>query len=270
MNCILTHEFYIHLVKNICGVIITIAAIICILTNRTIDKSINRILQSFCVANIFGNCMSLYDTTKMICEGHQKIGFIGIITAMLSLSHILLLTLAEYITMTHRTSDQNAGNYNGLIFLSWMISIVGGSVDIVTISHPGKVIFALLSFSAICYVLMKYHVIIKLHNTQEKVQNMYEHNFLKGSFYRRKEGKHFWNVKYFSVIIFSYIVCCIPMLTLELIDGLYGHVDQIEQYYSYVLVVYSLNYYFLAVICIYLKYQERKVRKKKKDVPVTV
>ena len=245
---------------------VTIVSILSIATNITLEPSICRILLSFSIANLIGCGMLVYDTAQIIClESHHSVGFIVTITALLSLTHVMLLTLAEYIILTCR-SEKKAGNYNGLIFLSWMISISGGSIDVVTTNHVAKSIFVVLFLTAIFFIFVKYYVIIRLHIKKGKLRRTYE-TFLRGSSLRRKVRKKYWKLKYFGMIIYSYVVFSLPWLVNELREGLreglYGkeHEDT-SLSHSITLIVYSFNFYTPSIICIYLRYQQWRSKKR--------
>ena len=253
-------EFVVNLITNGVGMILTGIAILCIATNGTVEPSIGRILLSFSIANIIGASMLTYDAIQMIClQGAHTVGFLVTITLLLSISHVMLLTLAEYIILTSRT-ENNAGNYIGLITLSWIISISAGSLDVTT-NHLGKVVFAVIFSLIISYILTKYYVIMKLHMKKERLRESYKLTYLRGDSRRHNNKKKYWRPKLFSIIIFSYIGCSIPWLVNELQEGLQREPDD-AFIHSLTLIVYSLNFYFPSAVCVYLRYQEWKSQRK--------
>lgn len=266
----LSSIFIVTLVTNAGGLFVNIIAMICIVLNLTVESGIRRIILSLSIANILGTGMLFYDSFKLMCNGsHDRMGFVTTITTMLSLSHVMLLILAEHIIMTCK-KERKAGHFNGLILVSWVISLSGGSMDVVTVSYQTKMFFAILVLLVIMFIVMKYASIIHMHIQKEKLRKLYETNFLEESRTKKDHERcqAFWNVNYFSVIVLSFLLCTLPYLVLELLEGIQGKMSH-SFVHSIVMIIYSINFYFLAFICIYLKYQEVKSRERRDFQPTS-
>lgn len=106
--------FVITLIITCGGILFTVVSIICLVTNTEVDPSLRTILLSFSIANVLGTVMLAYDTTALICEHEEgRLSFVMTISVMLSLSHLLLLMLDEYLTLTSNRK-RTAKDFTGL------------------------------------------------------------------------------------------------------------------------------------------------------------
>ena len=254
-------EFIVTLVTNCSGVLFTVFSIICVITNVSIDPSLCGILLSFSIANLLGIVMLTYDTIALICyHGEQRLGFVATISVTLSTSHLMLLILAEYVIITSSSSRRSVKDFTGLIIISWIISVTLGSVNVVTLRKDARVIFAVGFILVVFFIFTCYLVIVRRHIRAKRILEAYKKHFLKVSFRRNKVVKTYWNLKYFAIIICSYVSCSIPWVVNEFREGL-EITPSSPMFHSISLVIYSLNFYFPSAICMYLRYKQWMAKK---------
>lgn len=255
-------QFVITLVVNCGGMLMTILSLLSLAINPAMDPSLQRIFISFSIANLIGTGMLTYDSISLICShnGEDRLGIVVTITVTLSLSHLMLLMLAEYIILTSG-SRHRANDYTGLILISWIISFTLGGMNVVTITRTGRVAFAVMFFLILIYIVIKYMKILQLHNTKKQLQLRYKKHYLRCTFVKPKGMRKCWKLKFVTIIIFSFICCSVPWLINELKEGFeahaegeHGHEEGMHMMHSVVLVIYSLNFYFPSAICMYVKF----------------
>ena len=94
-------ELALTMVVTVGGVIITLLAILCIVTNTAMDPSYRSILLSYSIANVLGTAMLAYDTISLICNhSAERLSFVITISIMLSLSHLFILTM-DQVSSSH-------------------------------------------------------------------------------------------------------------------------------------------------------------------------
>ena len=249
-------RFIIMLTINCGGVLCTVLSIICVIANTSIDQSLRGILLSYSVANVMGTVMLTYDSFVLICFGDHFLNFVVTITMTLSVTHIMLLMLAEYISLTY-ISKQRARDYTGLLLISWIISITFGSMNVVTIGNTAKIVFVIIFLFAALSILQSYFVVIKKHQKKKYLLETYKRTFLRQNSHTNKVLKRSWKIKLLAIIIFSYIGCSIPWVVNELWEGF--QTDENNPFaHAVALLIYSLNFYFPSGICLYLKYIQRR------------
>ena len=263
--------FLTTLISHSFGVIITIVSIICVLLSTSMNQSLRTILFSFCIANLLGTCMLTYDTMTLICtNGNDNASFVVTITVMLSLSHLMLLMLSEHLYLKSQWALK-VKNFVGLIFISWIISVTSGTLNVVTIRQEARVVFAVALLVGILSLLTKYIYQTKQRQILRHVQEEYNRTFLRGNSRRHKMRKYYWNIKYYNIILSSYIMCTLPWIMNEFRESLRPNShNSLIHWMS--LIVYSVNFYFPSAVCIHLMYRQRRrvQRRKRRSVYMNV
>ena len=249
------YQFFVALISYAGGVLLNVFSIICLVTNTSMDQSLRGILLSFSMANVIGTCMLTYDTYILIChDGQETSGLVATITVMLSVSHLMLLMLAEYLNLNFRWALKIT-NFVGLIFISWIISVTLGSLNVVSIRDDARVIFAGVMLLLVVFILVKYYYIFQQQRKEKRLQKEYIVTFLRGNSRRHKTVKCYWNIKYMPIILLSYAACSIPWVINEFLEGFQEGEENIHMH-SISLIAYSFNFYFPSIACIHLKYKQ--------------
>ena len=256
-------EFIAILSINIIGIILTLLSIVCLLANTKIDRSVRGILLSFLTANIIGIAMLTCDTIALICyPGGQKLGLIVTVSVTLSLSHLMLLLLAEYIILTS-SSRRSGSDFTGLITLSWIISLSIGSVNVITVQPRTRIAFATLFILSVIFILLTYINVIQKERKRTRLQELYKLNYLHKDCVMSHVVKRNWKLKFFAVILLVYVACSLPWVVNEFQEGsgkkLFQPLDQ-----SILLIIYSLNFFSSPFICMYLWCNEQMARRNPK------
>ena len=175
-----------------------------------------------------------------------------VVSASLSLSHILILMTGEYIVLMFARKHR-AREYIGLILLAWIISIIFGAMNPHKLRRDARIGVAVFFISVCLFVIFKHISIVSTIRKKTKLQNLYRRSFLREN-NRTQSRRCYWKLKYFTIIIISYLMCATPWLLCELKEGFEddtgkGH----DMYQRVLLVVYRLNFYPPSVIWIYLK-----------------
>ena len=110
MGCVISNVlpgFIVTLITTCGGVLFTVLSIVCVVINTEIDPSLRSILLSFSIANVMGTAMLAYDNIALICQhAEHRLNFVMTISVMLTLSHLMLLMLDEYLTLaSHRKTN---------------------------------------------------------------------------------------------------------------------------------------------------------------------
>lgn len=184
------------------------------------------------------------------------------ITIMLSIVHITMLMLAEYVILTS-CLRRRAGDFTGLIITSWIISITIGLATVVS-RERSRTLFSIFFVVTIFLFTVTYFVLMRKHRRMQRLQMKYIKTFLQ----ERPEAKmtkivkRCWQLKFVGVVIFSYATCSLPWVINE-IREVANQRNHDENVHFSSLIVYSLNFYFLSSVCIYLKYMHWLTRRKK-------
>lgn len=262
MECNLTSTeqatFIVMVTVNCGGVFLAIVSIITLLTNTSIDQSLRGILLSFSVANLTGAGMLMYDSVTLLCVGDQYSGFTVTITMNLSVTHMMILVLAEYVSLT-TGRKQRARDHTGLLLISWIISVTVGSLKIVTIGVVAKIAFVVLFIIALMVLLKAFMTVVEKHARKKYLLDRYKTAFLKQGEYSRKLLKRSWRIKLLAIIVLSYNVCSIPWVVNELREIISPENVFHLSFHTSSLIIYSIHYYFLSLISIYLRYIQGRV-----------
>ena len=252
-------ELIVTLITSCTGVLFTILSVVCIITNTEIDRSLRSILLSFSIANFMGTAMLAYDNITLICH-HKKerLHFMMTISVMLSLSHLMLLMLSEYINLTSNRR-RRARDFTGLIIISWIISITIGMMNVVS-HEQARIVFAAIFLLIVLFLAVSYLVVINKHRKKKRLQQAYQHTFLRKDLRTTKVIKRIWMLRFFAIIIFSYAGCSILWVINELREGFQKNTVN-SFIHSTSLIIYSLNFYFPSAICVYLRCMQWLSRK---------
>lgn len=275
-NLTVTEEpkFALMLTLNSVGVFVTAISLVCVIPNTSIDQSLRSILLSFTVANVLGTCMLIYDSFVLLCFGNH-LNFTVTITMTLSVTHLLLLVLTEYISLT-AGKKQRARDHTGLLLISWIISITFGSMNVVTIGYTAKMAFVVIYILSLLAVLRFFIFVLRIHKLKKKMLVKYKKTFL----WRPKSTRIVvkkWKIKLLAIIVYSYIVCSLPWILNEIHEGIAHHSgnhsslmlvngsyvmrkNDISYFHTLGLIVYSLHFYFPSSICIFIRHNKRNVK----------
>ena len=243
-------EFIVTLVTNFGGVLFTVLSLACLSTHTEMEKSLRTIFLSFSVANLMGTAMLSYDTIAYICYHEaEKKSIVMTISVILSLSHLMILLLSEYIALASR--KRMAKDFLGLIVISWIISITIGMVNVVS-RREVRVAFSITFLLIVLILVGSYVSIFNEHLKKNKSKKVYQSTFLQRNSDITRNMKKFWMLKLNAIIIFSYAGCSIPWLINEMRDEFSTDTEN-SVIYSASLIIYSLNFYFPSAICMYLK-----------------
>lgn len=234
----------ISLVVNCGGLILTLAALICLATDHEMDQSLRLILVSYSIANLMGPALLLYDTIADTCN------HIMTVSVILTLCHLMILLLAEYHNIASNR-QRTVKDFVGLIIISWIISFTVGMVNVVSM-HDIHVIFSSLYLSFVFLLLATYIAIFRKHKKKNQLKRVYQQTFLVQNCRQEKGVKGFWMLKLFAVIVFSYAVCAMPWLTNEFRNAL-GLGPGVESLHKASVIMYSVNFYFPSGSCVYLR-----------------
>lgn len=248
------------LILNFIGFLLAIVANICIMANTSIDQSLRGILLSFSIANFLGTGMTTYDSFYLICVGHHFLDFAITISMTLSVTHMMLLILTEYISLTG-SWKQRARDHTGLLLISWIISVTFGSMNLVTIGNEAKMTFVIL-FILSLILMLKAFISVKIkHKKRKCLLIRYKRTFLRPNLKKQKVLKRSWKTNLLGFIIISYVIFSVPWILNELNEGLGPH-DSQTLFHHASLISYSVQYYFPSIVCIYLRYIQQKVSSK--------
>ena len=248
---------------NSLGILLTILSFISVYINSTIDRSFRGILLSFSSANFIGACILIYDTICDIYNGEDTILILPLvrISVILTLTHFMLLLLAEYAILTSPNSKRRLDKFFGLIILSWMISVSTGSLITVTENARGfaRVMFAIVFLLALVFISTMFLLLIKKYRLRKNLE-LFKLNILALNHPRSSALRRYWKLKLklLAINLTSYFVCSLFWVFNEIYEGTQS---KRSHYNSIVLNVYSLNFYFPSVICIYLCYKEYKTNR---------
>lgn len=244
---------HVAMVATICGgVLITILSVITVATNSVIDTAVRHILLSFSLANFVSTIMLTYNAYTIICA-KPWISSLMTISVLLSLCHLMLLLLAEYIIIMSKT--RSAKDFIGLILISWISSITVGTLNVVSHETTAVILPAvtatLIIISIVCYILL-----VRKHRMKKKLKRIYHQTFLRTRFASKLMKIH-W-LPLMAVIFISYACFTVLWLINEFKSNSNSNKAEDKKgntFHSVSLIGYSLNFYFPSVICIYLRYQ---------------
>ena len=124
-------------VLNIIGTLLNIISLINIITNDIIEQLLRAILLSFITGNTVGTSMLVYDTIFLSCKqtSDSLDGIDVSLTMFLSCAHIILLLLAEHLSLV-AGCYQRTRDFCGLLMFVWIFSITGIFNQLFSSSYP--------------------------------------------------------------------------------------------------------------------------------------
>ena len=139
------------------------------------------ILLSFSIANVLGNCLLTYNAILLICnENDYWLGNPLLITISLSLTNLVLLILAVHLRLKSRW-ERKARNFIGLNIISWVISVTVVCMDVVSILHSSRVVFAAIILISVLFISVKCLIIMKHQKKKRCLLETYGKTFLRGN-----------------------------------------------------------------------------------------
>ena len=252
MECAFDTDFTIGLFINACCLLFTIMSFVCTFTNSSMEQSLRGILLSFSLSNITGSGMFVVGIITHVCHSDDHLlDHIVMLTMVLCLSHLMLLILHYYITLTS-SKTKKAVDFSGLILTSWITSGAVGSMIYISKNHEiGHILTIIVFLSILVLTVWAYFQLLKEDNRQKRILDEYRKTFLRieDEATACKETAT-WNLTYLAIMLFTYIVCSIPWLVTEFfeIHIRTGHLAQ-----SIALSTYSLNFLMPSFVCIKLK-----------------
>lgn len=245
------------------GFILTAAAIVCLLFNR-VSGCLRGIMLSYLTSNIVACIIFLYQLAMNPCNGHVTADVINM-SIVSSLSHILLLILHYYIILTSNAKP----NFIALIPTAWITSATSGTIsssnamssvnEEVTKSFVVVVVVCVVGL----YIAVRvYFFILKTHRRKKTFLLAYKENFLHFECENEdtnEEVKGQWNLEILGIILFIYVLCSVPWLTLELIAL---HCPISDTFAVVITLVYSLHFYIPTSVNIYMRWRELQTRRR--------
>ncbi len=237
----ISQVFIIALITNCGGILISLLAVFSVIKNSASDPSIRCIVLSFSVANVMGTILSSYYTFVLV-NTKAKESTLMTISELLSVSHLVLLMLADYVVVTRKSSD-----FVGLIVTAWIMSITVGMTNVV--SHElVHIFFALLFLLVLIILTYSYCCLYRRHNIIRQIQWNYQRAFLRTNDENKqvdRRDKHrrcWWKMRYHALILFSYNACSAPWIIVELCEGL-GLIEHRTEINCVSLIIYSFTFY---------------------------
>ena len=263
-------KFTTTLILTIGAVMVTISSILMSFLNKTIDPQIRGILLSYSTSDFIQTLVLSLDTVMTICStayDRNNLNIVVTISVFLSLFHIMFLLIAEHQILVSDARWRSVSSFSGLTIVSWIISSCIGCTLIYAKSRVPHICVATLIILIIILIVLAFISIVK--KSQRRINNkkMYEKKYLDLCNFRSQIRKRFWKLKYFVIILSSYVICVVPWITKEISLGTtYFAQDKHDKFLddSFVLMVYTINFYFPSCIVMYLWYVHTKEKKRVK------
>lgn len=250
--------FLIMLSINSSGALLAIISFACVLANTSIDPATRGILLSYSAANLIGSGMLTFESIILICVGKQFLTFAVTITMTLSVSHMMLLILAEYISITTST-QQRAGDHSGLLLVAWIISLTFGGMNVVDIGQNARIAFAVFFLLALFLMMRCYIVVLMKDSRKKSLLEGYKKTFLRITEEPcEKQSLEYSWIHILAVFIFTYVACSIPWVLNEFREGIGSNANR-PLLNTIGIIIYSLHFYFPSLVCIYLRYRQHKL-----------
>lgn len=176
LHCEPSHYLWISISISSLATILTIISSVCVTLNANLHHSIRGILISLYVSNLVGIAAITHDSVLTFCNVPVEVPLVRV-PLLLSISHLFLLTLAEYAGLT--AGKKQRYDFTGLTLLAWILSVIMGVILIAPHRHGsefnGRKIFSLVVLilcvglvAALFLVLWKYRRMLKLATKVEK------------------------------------------------------------------------------------------------------
>ena len=105
--------------------------------------------------------------------------------------------------------------------------------------------------------------VINKSRRRSRMRNRYEEAFLDLSNFRTKAVKRYWKLKYFAIILISYVIFASPWICKQIHDGTFDSNVPHQKFFgdAIVLMIYQLTFYVPSAIIVYLWYKKIKSEK---------
>ena len=284
-------EGVILLLINCGGLVTSIIAFLSIAVHPSTYHSIRIILLSYNAANII--------TTSLLIQNINNTGFLihnmveirsnshsismnssllfspsihylneqFIVTASstLSVGHLMLLMLGEYIKLVS-PSEQKSTNFIGLVAISWIVSVTFGCITLVNRQYKTRIIYTILMTMAIIFLVLFHRLNKDIDKTKKAIKLAYMKHFLRGGCKLAKASKKSIKPEHISMLVYSYACCTLPWIANEARNQMHDGKNCRLLYDVIMLMTYSCNFYFPSAVCIFNVcdgYMLRRCRKKR-------
>lgn len=254
-------KFILCLLVNVTGFILTLTSIVLVILNGALEISLRSILISYSVANLIGIAFIVCDILSSICDGNIR-SFMAI-SVLLTLTHLLILLLVEYVILTSSTR-RRLQNFTGLLIIAWIISISLGIVITVTDSpvhrNVGRLVFSIGFMVVVLAIVATFVLVLQKHHDVRERFLSFRRKQVNLAHHRDNSVKRYWKLYHPTIILISYILCGLPWVLKELYEGVTTK-KAVKDFNFAVLFIYSINFYWPSAVCIHLWLAKRKNRR---------
>ena len=231
------------------GVIVTTASIVCLVTIKTLNVILKQTLLSYSIANLLGCLFLLY---QFISEKYMmyRVNLLRgmTCTVTLSLLHLLCLILAEYTFVSGKFRHKTK-SFIGLLIICWMASIATCSLTFIAADKTLQEIVPVVILLSWLGTITFYMTIMKKHRYRKSKVYIYSDNLRRDGKKRIQRGN---DILFPRIALFTYFLCALPWACQEihyLVQEKAVHDTQL----FVILIVYSINFYFISIISFYLR-----------------
>ena len=167
-----------------------------------------------------------------------------VISIMLSICHLLCLVLAEYIYLSGNFKYVTQ-SFRPLLGIMWFVAICLGSVILFLDKDTCEVIAVSLVILFWIMLVAFYMTVMKRYrNRRQRIVRYSKGNIRNAAMLR--------NIFFPRVVLAVYFVCALPWAVKEA-HYVRLHLDDLDSYSYLFIMVYSLNFHVVSVVCLYLR-----------------
>uniref|UniRef100_A0A7M5V6A5 Uncharacterized protein n=1 Tax=Clytia hemisphaerica TaxID=252671 RepID=A0A7M5V6A5_9CNID len=233
-----------------CGILLSIMAIVAMVTVKNLPNTFSGTLLSHSVANFIGGLLFLWTTVSEMLhieiEGMNPTTIISMaISVVLSLSHLLCLVLAEYIHVSGQFKYVTK-SFRPLLAIVWFLAICLSSVLFFLDKTTTE--FICLIGIIVCWIGL-----IAFYTSVMKMYRNHRHEIARYSKTHVTNPVSHRDIFFPRVILAAYFFCSLPWAFKEAHYAKNSSLKPSDDTSYYMIVVYSLNFHVVSIICLYLK-----------------
>lgn len=244
---------------NIIGVLLSIISIPCFMSisRRRCAGSFKDTLISYTFVNILTSAYIIFSTCVIKFQIAFELDFSFLLglncSVLLSVAHLVCLSIAEYVIISSRLTNETK-RFTGLIAMCWILGASGCSLLFNVSVGTLQLVIPIVLFTGIIGMAFVYCCLMSKYRYRKRKIDFYKMRNERG-IKKKLRGK---NMIFPRLIIVLFFLSSLPMGCIQLYYRTKGILHEEDEMGFEMILIYSLHFIYVAVICICVKIRSSK------------
>lgn len=254
-NLVTDVTFYV----NIIGVILSVISISCLLAinRRRCAGTLKGTLISYTFVNILTSTYIIFSACVIKFQVAFELDFSILLglncSVLLSVAHLVCLSIAEYVILSSRLTNETK-SFTGLIVMCWILGISGCSFLVSVSAGTLQLVIPTVLFTGIVGMVFAYCCLMSKYRYRKRKIDFYKMRNERG-IKKKLRGK---NMIFPRLIIVLFFLSSLPVGCIQLYYRTKGILHEEDEIGFEMILIYSLHFIYVAVICISVKIRSNK------------